>query len=115
MFKFEELNVYKESIKLASKVYELTSRWPKTENHALSDQFRRAVVSISLNIAEGTGRKINDFRHFLDLSRGSCYECVAILQIALNQNYISSQEYHRYYEELEVISKMTSALKKSLL
>jgi len=115
MFKFEELNVYKEAVKIASQVYKLTSGWPKTEVYGLSDQFRRAAVSISLNIAEGTGRKINDFRHFLDLSRGSCYECVAILQIALDQNYISPLEYQKYYENLEIISKMTSSLKKSLL
>ena len=115
MFKFEELIVYQEAIKLSSEIYRLTSLWPKQEIYGISDQLRRAVVSIALNIAEGSGRKVNDFRHFLDISRGSCYECVAILTIAKNQKYIDSQSFSIFYTHLESLSKMISALKKSLL
>ncbi len=115
MFKFEELNVYKEALSLASDIYNITNFWPKQETYSLVDQLRRAVVSIALNIAEGSSRKINDFRHFLDISRGSCYECVAILTIAKNQKYIDSQGFSVNYARLESLSKMISALKRSLL
>lgn len=115
MFKFEELIVYQKAIKLSTEIYKVTSLWPRQETYGLSDQLRRAVVSIALNIAEGSGRKVNDFRHFLDMSRGSCYECVVILTIARNQKYIESQSFNVYYTQLESLSKMISALKKSLL
>lgn len=115
MFKFEELHVYQEALSLASEIYSVTNSWPKQETYSLIDQLRRAVVSVALNIAEGSSRKINDFRHFLDLSRGSCYECVAILTIAKSQGYINPQNFSIYYTKLESLSKMISALKKSLL
>lgn len=54
MFKFEELRVYQESLQLTNVIYEITSKWPKREMFGLVDQFRRAAVSVSLNIAEGS-------------------------------------------------------------
>ena len=80
----------------------------------LTNQFRRAAVSINLNIAEGTSRTKKDFGHFLDLARGSCYECVSILQIAKSSYYISESGYLKCYGDCEKISKMISALKNSL-
>lgn len=114
MFKFEELNVYRKALDLSTEIYNTTGPWPRQETYGLSDQLRRAVVSIALNIAEGSGRKVNDFRHFLDIARGSCYECVAILSIAKNQRYIPDLQYEPLYNKLETISKMISALKRSL-
>lgn len=55
-FKFEGLEVYQRSRKLARKVYQLTSDWPKEFLYDISSQFRRAAISILLNIAEGSGR-----------------------------------------------------------
>jgi four helix bundle protein len=82
MFKFEELRVYKESLHLIDLVYKITDLWPQNELFSLTNQLRRAVISIALNIAEGTSRTKKDFRHFVDMARGSCYECVAIISIA---------------------------------
>lgn len=115
MFKFEELNVYQEAIKLTDDVYHLIEKWPRTETYALSDQLKRAALSIALNIAEGSSRSRKDFRHFLDIARGSCYECVAILTIAQNRGYITTQTHTSLYLHCERIAKMVSSLKKSLL
>ncbi len=82
MFKFEELRVYQESLNFVDDVYQLTEKFPKEEIFSLISQLKRAAISISLNIAEGTSRTKKDFRHFLDIARGSCFECVAILTIA---------------------------------
>lgn len=113
-FKFEELRVYQEAIELADFIYILTVDWPKAEVFGLTSQLRRAAVSIALNIAEGSSRSKKDFRHFLDLSRGSCYECVAILQIAFRRKYLLHKEYLHLYEMCTKISKMISALKNSI-
>lgn len=114
MFRFEELNVYKESLEFVDLVYALTDRWPKEEKFSLIDQFRRAAISITPNITEGTSRKLPDFRHFLDLARGSCYECVAIITIAKRRGYLDQTRYAQFYERLDKISRMISALKNSL-
>ncbi len=114
MFKFEELRVYQEAVQLASNIYSQTKSWPKEEIFGLTNQLRRAGVSISLNIAEGSSRTQKDFCHFLDLSRGSCYECVAIITIAKKQNYLDGELFSTMYDKCESLSKMLSALKNSL-
>lgn len=114
MFKFEELRVYQDGLRFVDLVYLLTGKWPKEEIFGLTSQFRRAAVSIVLNIAEGTSRTKKDFRHFLDLSRGSCYECVAIIKIAKERKYISLEEHGQLYEFCEKLSRTISALKTSI-
>lgn len=96
-------------------VYGEISFWPKDEKFGLADQFKRSAYSIALNMAEGTSRSKKDFSHFLDLSRGSCYECASIIKIALNRNYLTAKKYQLLYNELEILSKKISALKNSLL
>ncbi|KKQ92728.1 MAG: hypothetical protein UU16_C0023G0007 [Candidatus Woesebacteria bacterium GW2011_GWA2_40_7] len=65
-FKFEELHVYQEALDFVDFVYDLTKGWPKDEIFGLTNQARRAVVLIVLNIAESTSRTTKDFRHFND-------------------------------------------------
>lgn len=114
MFKFEELRVYQEGLRLVDLVYAATKRWPSDERFGLIDQLRRAVSSVVLNIAEGSSRSIKEFRHFIDLAKGSCYECIAILTIAKNRKYILQNEYDKFYDHIDKIARMLSALKKSL-
>jgi four helix bundle protein len=115
MFKFEELRVYQEALILIEMLYVTTRTFPKDELFGLTNQLRRAAVSIALNIAEESSRTRKDFRHFLDMARGSCYECIAILTVAKNNKYINNQEYLLYYQQLNKLTKMINALKASLL
>lgn len=114
MFNFEKLNVYKETLSFVDWIYNIIDKWPKSEQFALTDQIRRAVTSILLNIAEGSSRTKIDFKHFLSISRGSVYECVAILTIALNRRYITKDEFNFGYEFCNKLAKMLSALKNSI-
>lgn len=114
MFNFENLNVYQDSLTFIDKIYDLTKSFPKDELFGLTNQLRRAAVSIGLNIAEGSSRTKKDFCHFLNLSRGSCYECVAILTIAKNRKYISLEDFNICYEHCNRISRMINGLKTSL-
>lgn len=114
MFNFENLKVYQMSIDFVNYVYEVSKKFPKDELFGLTNQFRRASVSISLNIAEGSSRTEKDFKHFLSLSRGSCFECVAIATIAKKQNFLTNLEFNQIYQTCLSLSKMISKLKSSL-
>ena len=68
------------TVELIKVVYEITSSWPESEKFGLTNQIRRAAVSIASNIAEGYGRyDAGDKRHFLSIARGSTYEVEAQL------------------------------------
>ena len=113
-FKFEELVVYKKAVDFADKIYSLTNGYPKDELFGLTNQLRRAAVSISLNMAEGSARTRRDFSRFIDMARGSVYECVAILRISFNHSYINNSVFEEFKEYLAEISKMLSGLKRSM-
>jgi four helix bundle protein len=114
LFRFEQLEVYQKSLILNKSVYQLTQAWPKEFLFGLTDQLRRACLSISLNIAEGSGRPTRDFQHFLSISRGSCYECVAIIELTKSLNLTTTQEYNILYNELSLIAQMLSKLRTSI-
>jgi len=114
MFKFENLHVYQDAIEFVHLIYNYTKVFPKDELFGITSQLRRAALSIVLNIAEGTSRTKKDFQHFINIARGSCFECAAILQIAFEQEYISKKEYDLAYEKCEILSKRLNALKSSL-
>jgi four helix bundle protein len=110
MFKFEELEIWNESIKFTSDVYRITKTFPAEERFGLTQQLRNAAISISLNIAEGSGRYHNrDFLRFLQIAIGSLYEVVSGLFIAKNEEYISDKDFKNTYSEAEKIGKMINA------
>ena len=110
---YKKLLVWQKSMQFVHCVYELVKTFPKNEQYALSDQLRRAVVSIPSNIAEGSGRSGNrDYGHFLSISRGSLYEVMTQIEIANDLGYIKS-ELTAVETLAEEISKMlTSMIKK---
>jgi len=107
-------DVYKKSIDFANHVYSITKNYPKEEMFGLINQFRRAAVSILLNIAEGSARSKKNFIRFVDIARGSTFECVAILKISEKPSFVSHQESAELRDKLVEISKMPSGLKSSL-
>lgn len=114
MFSFEQLNVYQESIAYSDLIYKTTKSWPKEELFGLTNQIRRAAVSVALNIAEGSSRTKKDFHHFLDQARGSCYETVAALSIAKRLKYTDHAEFSTIYEMANKLSRMINGLRNSL-
>ena len=86
---FTDLVVWQRAMELVKQVYVLSKKFPADERYALTDQLRRAVVSIPSNIAEGSGRSSNaDYAHFLSIARGSLYETMTQLRIANDLGYI---------------------------
>ena len=86
---FTDLVVWQRAMELVKQVYVLSKKFPADERYALTDQLRRAVVSIPSNIAEGSGRSSNAaYAHFLSIARGSLYETMTQLRIAVDLGYI---------------------------
>ncbi len=113
-FNFEALDVYDKAVDFVNDIYLLTKTFPKEEMFGLTNQLRRAAVSIPSNIAEGSARSKKDFSRFINMARGSVFECVTMLQISLKQRYIEREKFIRLENELTDLSKMLSGLKRSL-
>ena len=113
-FNFEKLEVYKDAVDYANRVYVISKGFPKNEIFGITNQIRRASVSISANIAEGSSRGKKEFVHFLNIALGSAYECVPLLQISKNQIYINNENLNDLIQRLHKISAKISALKNSL-
>lgn len=114
-FRFEKLEVWQDSRKFINHIYSLTKTFPKDEVFGLTDQLRRAVVSIALNIAEGSDRKSDiEFRRYLRMSVTSVNEVVSALYIALDQNYLGEQDFNELYKEANMIAAKINAFIRKL-
>jgi four helix bundle protein len=115
MHNYKKLNVWVSSISLVKNIYKLTRKFPKDEMFVLTQQLRRAAISIPSNIAEGAGRNSNaQFKNFLQISIGSCYEAETQLIISKELEYISEEELDTISKELDSIMKMNHNLQKTL-
>ena len=115
MFRFEELEIWKLSIEYADKMYKLVEKLPVDERYNMVNQLKRASLSISNNIAEGSGTATaRNFRSFLDISIASALETVNLLYFAAKRQYISEEERIDFYHKAEIIIKKIRAFKNSL-
>ena len=113
MFDFEKLTVYQKSKDYNKAITAFLES--KQLNKVTDNQLRRASFSIMLNIAEGSGRLTNrDKRNFYVISRGSAFECVAILDYLHDTSEVESGQFQSFYKSLEEISKMLYAMIKGL-
>ncbi|MFP4611214.1 MAG: four helix bundle protein [Thiohalophilus sp.] len=111
----KQLYAWNLSIQLVSDVYSITQKFPDIEKFGLSQQLRRAAVSIPSNIAEGAARNgNNEFRHFVTIARGSLSELDTQLDIARLLNYCTESQREQLDEILQRIDKMLYKLHQSL-
>lgn len=114
--RFEDIEAWKKARNLTNDIYGVTSKGDFARDFGLRDQIRRASVSVMLNIAEGFGRKTNkEFARFLIQAHGSVSEVQSALYVALDQNYITEQEFHQFYNSYESVSKMLTKFVQYLL
>ena len=114
-FKFEKLNVWQKAIDYAELIYLISKKFPPEEKFGLQSQIRRASVSVSLNIAEGSGRTTKkEFRKFLHDALGSLRESVSCIHLAKRLGYITQNNFDDSYILSVEISKMLYRLGESL-
>ncbi len=115
MFSFENLKVYQDARELVKNVYLLQNTFPKEERYALGDQIRRAAVSITANLAEGSGRQSPKEKiHFIEIAFGSMTEVFCELQTACDLNYIKTEQLDALRPQFTEVAKMLSGLRNSL-
>ena len=115
VYSYEDLCVWKKSMNLAVKIYELTKHMPKEELYGLTAQMRRAAVSIPSNIAEGQQRaSTKEFLRFLSIARGSNAELQTQLVLACKLGYFQSEQIRETMNLTKEVSKMINALMISL-
>jgi four helix bundle protein len=116
MFRFEKLEVWEKAIQHATRVYEGTRVFPDNERFGLTSQMRRSAVSVSSNIAEGSGRTSDvDVARYLEIAYGSLMEVVSQARIAKLQGFLKQADYEVIYKESERIARMLSGLRSSLI
>ena len=90
---YRDLIAWQKAMKFVVEIYEVTQQFPKEERHGITNQLRRAAVSVPSNIAEGQARfSQKEFHHFLSQARGSLSEIETQFLIARDLRYISAVE-----------------------
>lgn len=115
MHRFKELEIWKFSREFCTDIYNATSSFPDYEKFGLTNQLRRASVSIPANIAEGCSRSSNkDFSRFLEIAIGSAYEVETHLLISFDLGFLKSEDLDVLIGKLERIIKMTVRFRSTL-
>ncbi len=115
MFRFEKLEIWRLAISYADEMYDIIETFPASEKYNITDQLRRASLSISNNIAEGSGATTKkSFSSYLDISVSSCFETVNILHFAKLRKYIEEAKREEMYYKAEVLVKRIRSFKNSL-
>ncbi len=112
---FTQLNSWKEAHKLVLLIYKITKDFPKDEIYGLRNQMRRAVVSITSNIAEGFGRRTKKNKiNYYHQSLGSVYELQNQLLVSRDLKYITKNEFDKAAKQSVKVAKLINGSIRSL-
>jgi len=111
MKNYKELIVWQKAVNFVTIIYSTTKDFPNEEIYGLTNQIRRAAVSIPSNIAEGFGRNSkNEFKHYLQIAIGSLFELQTQIEIAKNLQFLSIAEFENLFSLTREIEAMISSL-----
>lgn len=111
----KRLELWKKSIEMVTKVYEVTKEFPREEVYGLTSQLRKAAVSVPSNIAEGlTRRSSAEKLHFLSISQGSCSEIDTQAEIALRLGFLTEKQFDLLEEHLIHVQRLLGGIIRSI-
>ncbi|MBW6499387.1 MAG: four helix bundle protein [Bacteroidales bacterium] len=115
-FRFEKLEIWQEAIALSDELLDIADLADLKKFYRFAEQLRAATMSISNNLAEGSGSfSDKDFANFLNIARRSVFECANILFIFQRRNIIQEERRLANYDKLQILSKKITNFRKSLL
>lgn len=114
-FRFENMDIWKDAISLSDSLFDFADKADEKRFYKFAEQLRAATMSISNNIAEGSGSfSDKEFASFLNIARRSVFECANILQIFLRRKIITPDEKNIMYFQLVTLSKKITNFRKAL-
>ena len=114
VYGYRKLIAYQKAKEVVKHTYKLLKKFPAEERYAMSDQLRRASVSITSNIAEGINRySVKDKSHFIEMSYGSLMEVSSQFEIAEELGYITAEERISMDQLIEEVARLLSGLQKT--
>ena len=112
---YRDLIVWQKAMDMTESLYRIVKKLPKEETYALSDQMRRAAISIPSNIAEGFGRNSKkEYLQFLYIANGSVSELETQLMLCVRINYLKESEIQSILSLLSEIGKIIMTITKKL-
>ncbi len=115
-FAFENLTVWQNTRKLVKDIYKITRLFPEDEKFGLVSQMRRAIISVSSNLAEGSSRNTKkDQANFYTMAYSSLMEVLSQVILSWDLEFITEKQYIELRNPLEEISKQLNALRKAAL
>ena len=115
MHQYQQLDMWQRSCKFSLSLYQSTKEFPKEELFGLTNQMRRASISIPSNIAEGSSRKsTKEYARFIEIAIGSAFELETQLHLSHQLDYLSTHQFHSLHDNLTVIIKQMRKFKQSL-
>lgn len=116
VYGFEKLQVWCEARKLSGIIYNLTKDFPDNERFGLTNQVRRAAVSVMANIAEGSSRRSKkDFANFITISYSSLMEVLSHMYLAKDLDYMDEAHFQEEKQHIMKISNQLNALHRTLI
>ncbi len=114
MFSFQKLTVWQKSIDLIDELDEIFKLHKMKGDYELKDQLKRAILSISTNIAEGVGReKTGEKKQFLNIAKASVYETVSLMFVLNRKKYCSNETFSKVYKICDEIAAMLYSMIKN--
>lgn len=112
---YHKLKIWQISMQLVESVYELTLKFPKSEQYGLTSQVRRAAVSMPSNIAEGNVRDSRkEYLHFLSVALGSLAEVETQLQLSSRLGFVSLDEIEEMLDLIQLLARMIRGLQRNI-
>lgn len=115
-YAFENMKAWQLARKLVGATYRLLDDFLKFENYALCDQIRRAVVSVSSNLAEGSGRiSVKEQLRFYEIAYGSLMETYNQLIIATDLKNLDKNRFDDIRPQIDTVARMLNGLRSSMM
>jgi four helix bundle protein len=115
-FRFMDLEIWKEAINMNDQLFDLADAMSDARSYRVAEQLRGASLSISNNIAEGSGSfSSKDFANFLNIARRSVFETANISFVAYRRKFIEKEKLDQILNDLELLSKKITNFRKTII